>query len=291
MYAAKAAGKGRSELFRATMHMAAQKRLQLSGDLRRAVRDGTLSVQYQPLVNLETGRVLGVEALLRWQHPELGNIPPGDFIPIAEETGLIVPIGRFVLEHACRQGKEWQARQPEGEPIYVSVNLSARQFRQPGLVVRDVREVTEETGLDPHHLMLEITESILVQDRDAVIAELTELQSLGVRIAIDDFGTGYSALSYLREFPIDTMKMDRSFVHDLARGAGDSALIRSVVELGEALDIEIVAEGIEDRNQLESLSSLRCGVGQGFYFARPLDAGAVTELLDGQVQPPPAATT
>jgi diguanylate cyclase (GGDEF)-like protein/PAS domain S-box-containing protein len=283
MYAAKAMGKGRSETFLPTMHMAAQKRLQLSGDLRRALRDGELAVHYQPLVNLADQRVLGVEALARWQHPELGNVPPGDFIPIAEETGLIVPLGAWVLVEACKQARQWQRNRPYEKAIYVSVNVSARQFRQPGMVVEQVSAALAESGTDPSMLVLEITESVLMQDRKAVSKELSDLQSLGVRVAIDDFGTGYSALSYLREFPIDMVKMDQSFVDDLSRGAGDAALVRSVVELGEALDMQIVAEGIERQDQLDCLSGLQCDVGQGYFFARPLDQSAMSTLLDAQV--------
>ncbi|MEJ7790095.1 MAG: EAL domain-containing protein, partial [Thermoleophilaceae bacterium] len=286
MYAAKASGKGRTEVFRATMHMAARKRLQLSGDLRRALRDGELTVQYQPLVRLEDGQVLGAEALARWTHSELGEISPEDFIPVAEETGLIVELGRWVLGEACRQAKEWQDTGGAEHPIYVSVNVSARQFRQPGTVVRQVREATSESGVDPSLLVLEITESVLMQDRKAVSRELSELQGLGVRVAIDDFGTGYSALSYLREFPIDMVKMDRSFVNDLASGAGDAALVKSVVELGGALNMQIVAEGIERRDQLDSLSGLDCDIGQGYFFARPLEPGAITEMLVGKAFPP-----
>jgi len=286
MYAAKASGKGRTEVFRATMHMAARKRLQLSGDLRRALRDGDLTVQYQPLVRLEDGQVLGAEALARWNHSEIGDVSPEDFIPIAEETGLIVDLGRWVLGEACRQAKEWQDTGAANPPIYVSVNVSARQFRQPGTVVRQVREATSESGVNPSLLVLEITESVLMQDREAVGRELSELQGLGVRVAIDDFGTGYSALSYLREFPIDMVKMDRSFVNDLASGAGDAALVKSVVELGGALDMQIVAEGIERRDQLESLSGLNCDVGQGYFFARPLGPAAITEMLIGKAFPP-----
>jgi diguanylate cyclase (GGDEF)-like protein/PAS domain S-box-containing protein len=282
MYAAKSGGKGRTETFSPTMHMAAQKRLQLSGDLRRALRDGELVVHYQPLVDLGDQRVLGCEALARWEHPELGNVPPQDFIPIAEETGLIIPLGRWILGEACRQAREWQLARPDEKPIYVSVNVSPRQFRQPGTVVEQVSSALAESGVAAALLVLEITESVLMQDRKAVSNELSELQGLGVRVAIDDFGTGYSALSYLREFPIDMVKMDQSFVNDLSRGAGDAALVRSVVELGEALDMEIVAEGIERQDQLDSLSGLQCDVGQGYFFALPLDGSAMSTLLAAQ---------
>jgi diguanylate cyclase (GGDEF)-like protein/PAS domain S-box-containing protein len=279
MYAAKASGKGCSEVFRATMHMAAQKRFQLTGDLRRAVRDGQFTVHYQPLVDLKTKAVLGLEALVRWDHPTIGQIPPDDFIPLAEETGLIVQIGRFVLEEACRQRRAWVDEHPLYDQLYVSVNLSTRQFKPPGQIVRDVREATERAGVDPSKLVLEVTESILMGDRKSITRDLEALRALGIRISIDDFGTGYSALSYLREFPIDSVKMDRSFVSDLALGTEDAALVRSVLELGEALDMQIIAEGIEDVNQLTSLSDLRCTVGQGFYFAPPLDADDVSALL------------
>jgi EAL domain-containing protein (putative c-di-GMP-specific phosphodiesterase class I) len=267
------------------MHMAAQKRFQLTGDLRRAVRDGHFTVHYQPLIDLESNAVLGLEALVRWDHPTLGQIPPTDFIPLAEETGLIVQIGRFVLNEACRQRQTWVAEHPDYSRLYVSVNLSTRQFKSPGEIVQTVREATERAGMDPSVLVLEVTESILMGDRESITRDLQALRELGARIAIDDFGTGYSALSYLREFPIDWVKMDRSFVADLAFGSGDAALVRSVLELGEALDMQIIAEGIEDQNQLTSLSDLSCSVGQGFYFAPPLDAYDVSALL-GKVSPP-----
>jgi diguanylate cyclase (GGDEF)-like protein/PAS domain S-box-containing protein len=287
MYAAKASGKGCSEIFRATMHLAAQKRFQLTGDLRRAVRDGQFTVHYQPLVDLKSKTVLGLEALVRWDHPTLGQIPPADFIPLAEETGLIIQIGRFVLEEACRQRQAWVAKHPTYDQLYISVNLSTRQFKPAGQIVQDVREATERTGFDPSLLVLEVTESILMGDRESITRDLQALRALGIRIAIDDFGTGYSALSYLREFPVDSVKMDRSFVRDLACGTGDAALVRSVLELGEALDMQIIAEGIEDENQLTSLSDLSCSVGQGFYFAPPMDADDVSALLStGNMSPP-----
>ncbi|HEX5911094.1 MAG TPA: EAL domain-containing protein, partial [Thermoleophilaceae bacterium] len=288
MYVAKAAGKGRTEVFRATMHMEVQRRLQLSGDLRRALDNGELHVQYQPLVDLPSGRVLGAEALARWNHPKLGQVPPVDFIPVAEETGLIVPLGGWVLAEACGQAVRWHAGS-DSDPIYVSVNVSPRQFRQPGTVVEQVKAALDGSGLDPTFLVLEITESVLMQDREVIRRELTALRDLGVRVAIDDFGTGYSALTYLRDFPIDMVKMDQSFVNDLSAGRGDQALVRSVVELGEALDMQIVAEGIERRDQLDHLSDMRCSVGQGYYFARPLDGDGMGRLIDNQLAPTPPA--
>jgi diguanylate cyclase (GGDEF)-like protein/PAS domain S-box-containing protein len=284
MYAAKADGKGRSAIFEPDMHSAARKRLLITGELRRALEDGQISVNYQPLVRLSDGRMLGAEALLRWTHPELGSVPPVEFIPLAEDTGLIDSLGSFVLHEACRQLAIWQVEHTR-HPDYVSVNLSARQFQREGAVVEDVVHALDQAGLDGENLMLEITESILLQDREAIIRDLEALRQRGVRIAIDDFGTGYSALSYLREFPIDTVKMDRSFVHNLGSGSADSALIRSVVELGEALDMQIIAEGIEGQGQLDSVTGLRCDVGQGYFFAPPLDAEGMRAVLDGKALP------
>ena len=283
MYAAKASGKGRAALFEPNMGASARERLQLTVDLRHAVRDEQLEVKYQPLVRLGDNRMLGVEALVRWHHPTMGELSPLRFIPLAEETGLIVPIGAFVLHEACTQLASWRAAHPDQPLAYASVNVSARQFQREGQVLSDVRNATSEAGLDPSHLMLEITESVLMQDHDAIIRELNALRKLGVRIAIDDFGTGYSALSYLRNFPIDTVKMDRSFVRDLGEGKADSALIRSVVELGEALEMEIIAEGIESEEQLSSVTGLRCAMAQGFLFSPPLDASGIEAVLRGEV--------
>jgi len=279
MYAAKAVGKARSMTFTPSMHVAALKRLQLSTDLRHALANGEISLKYQPLVQLSDGNLLAVEALARWQHPTLGEIQPSDFIPLAEETGLIIPIGRFVLEQACRQMSDWRQRHSAAKLDYISVNLSVRQFRPEGQIIEDVLAATKAAGLEPTHLMLEITESVLMNDREAIVRDLDRLRGLGVRIAIDDFGTGYSALSYLRDFPIDTVKMDRSFVRDLGEDEADAALIRSVVELGEALDMKIVAEGIENRTQLDSVSALQCDVGQGYFFSVPLNAEAIDGML------------
>jgi diguanylate cyclase (GGDEF)-like protein/PAS domain S-box-containing protein len=289
MYSAKDAGKGHTACFEPSMHSAARKRLQLTGDLRRALDEGQLSVNYQPLIRLEDGRMLGAEALLRWTHPELGMVPPSEFIPLAEESGLIMTIGSYVLNAACRQLKVWQNEHPGRHPDYVSVNLSVKQFQREGQIVEEVRRAIQDAGIRGSNLMLEITESVLMEDRKPIIRDLDALRALGVRIAIDDFGTGYSALSYLREFPIDTVKMDRSFVHNLGNDAADSALVRSVVELGEALDMQIIAEGIELQGQLDSVTGLRCDIGQGYFFAPPLDADAMRSLLndDGAPMPPP----
>jgi EAL domain-containing protein (putative c-di-GMP-specific phosphodiesterase class I) len=282
MYAAKAAGKGRHEVFRPTMYADARKRLQLTSDLRRAVTNQEFVVAYQPLVALKDGRVLGAEALVRWDHPDHGRVPPADFIPLAEETGLIVAIGEFVLNAACREARSWEQVDPDRAPTYVSVNLSPRQFRPAGKIVEDVKAACADSGLSPDRLMLEITESVFMEDHETTARDLQALRELGVRIAIDDFGTGYSTLSYLREFPIDIVKMDRSFVQKLGRARGDDALVRSVLEMGEALEMDIIAEGIEDHSQLDSLRALSCGIGQGFYFSRPLSATEIADLVSGR---------
>ena len=273
MYAAKAAGKGRHQVFHPVMHDDAKRRLQLTGDLRRAVDRDEFTVDYQPLVDLADGRVLGAEALVRWEHPTYGRIPPVDFISLAEETGFINAIGDFVLGEACRQARVWQ---DAGDgPTYVSVNLSPRQFRPPGALVEQVTRHTTDAGLDPSCLLLEITESVLMNDRESAAADLQALRDLGVRVAIDDFGTGYSSLAYLRDFPIDIVKMDRSFVRELGHGRADDALVRSVVELGDALNMQIVAEGIEEVGQLDSLRDLHCAIGQGYFFSRPVSGDAL----------------
>ena len=277
MYIAKSEGKGGYRLFEPEMHTGVLARLELRADLQRALESGQFELHYQPIVRLSDGRVSGMEALLRWQHPERGLVYPGDFIPFTEETGLIVPIGRWVLREACRQATMVQ---PEGDasPLYMCVNLSVKQLQHSD-VVADVRDALDESGLDPRLLTLEITESMLVDDPEIAVVKLKELRALGVRIAMDDFGTGYSSLSYLSRFPVDIIKMDRSFLRpDSSREAAD--LSSAVVALGSTLALEVVAEGIELDEQLRRLRDLGCEFGQGFHFAHPMEPGDLVDFLE-----------
>jgi diguanylate cyclase (GGDEF)-like protein len=278
MYAAKARGKGRYETYQPGLHATTVQRLQLKADLQQAIDRGQLLLHYQPIMALGTQRVAGLEALVRWQHPDRGLLAAGEFIPLAEATGLIVPIGRWVLQQACQQAKRWQDE--ADEPLTVSVNLSVRQFQEPDCI-QQVRQVLDDTGLRPELLTLELTESLLMHDTEVTLAKLDELKQLGVRLAIDDFGTGYSSLSYLRQFPVDILKVDKSFVSGLGQGSEDSTLARAIIELGHTLGLRIIAEGIEDAGQLNELRALSCQLGQGFLFARPMTAAQVDRLLRG----------
>jgi diguanylate cyclase (GGDEF)-like protein len=253
-------------------------RLDLENDLRRAVERDELRVFYQPVVDLATGRIAGVEALVRWQHPTRGLIPPMSFIPLAEETGLILPIGRWVLETAVQQTRVWQVAFPSETPLTISVNLSPSQFAQPDLGAH-VMAILAQTGLPPSSLELEITESVVMDDSETGIAALRGLRALGCRLALDDFGTGYSSLSYLKSMPLDTLKIDRSFVAGLAGDTANRPIVQAVIGLAHGLGIEVTAEGIETAEQLGWLRDLHCDSGQGFYFARPLPADELVDLL------------
>ena len=268
MYAAKSAGKGRYVVYEASMQHAASERREMEVELDRAFEEAQFLLHYQPIVDLRSGYLLGVEALIRWKHPERGMIMPAEFIPTAEETGQIVPLGRWVLAQACREVKVWQARLPEGRQVRVGVNVSSVQLSKSDICA-DVERALEISQIDPGCLVIELTESVLMQNSETVLATLTELKKLGVRLAIDDFGTGYSSLSYLHRFPIDILKIDRSFVERLGGVDGGEDFARAIITLGVTLDLEVVAEGIELEHQQRGLIELGCVAGQGYYYARP----------------------
>jgi len=278
MYTAKRRGRGRYEIFQPEMHAAAVERLEIEADLRGALDRGELTLQYQPIVALDTGRISGVEALVRWRHPERGLLLPGAFVPIAEETGLIRELGRQVLVEACMQARRWQVDHPEIEPFTVSVNLSPRQLQADGLV-EQITEALEASGLAPSNLVLEITEGAMMHDTEATIGKLHVLKALGVRLAVDDFGTGYSSLSYLQRFPIDILKIDRAFVSAIESATSKASLVRAIVSLAQTLGLQAVAEGVETAAQAEILADLGCALAQGYHFARPMDCDALKDAL------------
>jgi diguanylate cyclase (GGDEF)-like protein/PAS domain S-box-containing protein len=290
MYMAKRDSKGSYRVFEPTMHERVVERLELRSDLQHALTLDQLELHYQPVVRLAGRDILGVEALIRWNHPSRGTIPPIQFIPVAEETGLIVPMGRWILETACREGVRLQHQFPRAEPLTMSVNLSVRQLQSESLI-GDVRTALELSGLSASSLVLEITESLMLSDTDFAMQQLHELKSLGIRLAMDDFGTGYSSLSYLSRFPVDILKMDRSFVGSRE----NEALTSAIIALGASLSLEVVAEGIELPEQANSLEELGCELGQGYLFAKPMSSAALVEFLSvatadpGDVELPPAS--
>ena len=281
MYQAKASGKGHHEVFEARMHAETLERLELESELRRALDRNELSLRYQPIVTLGTGAVAGMEALVRWEHPRRGTLTPAQFIPLAEETGLIVPIGQWVLGEACRQAKRWQTRYRRAVPFTMTVNVSGHQLQHGGMA-ETVRAALAEHRLDPTTLVLEITESVLMQQTEVMLSRLRTLKALRVRLAIDDFGTGYSSLSYLKRFPIDILKIAKPFIDDVGGSGGltDSALARAIIGLGDTLKLQTIAEGIEAPAQLAELRNLGCELGQGYFFARPLSAEGMEALLE-----------
>jgi diguanylate cyclase (GGDEF)-like protein/PAS domain S-box-containing protein len=284
MYAAKSGSRGNHVFFDPSMHTALVDRVMLESDMRRGIDDREFWVAYQPIVDLATREVTGMEALARWRHPLKGAIPPTAFIPVAEETGLIMAIGRMVLDEACRQAAEWNRQPGRTRPLTVTVNLSGRQLQSPE-VRDDVQEALRASGLEASNLVLEITETVIMDNNRDTLARLRELKALGVRLAIDDFGTGYSSLSYLQQFPVDILKIDRSFTNGLMRGPNEDALARTIIALGELLTLRTIAEGVEQESQHERLRALGCDFGQGYLFSRPIPARAMTALLHGGVVP------
>ncbi|AZC21649.1 MULTISPECIES: putative bifunctional diguanylate cyclase/phosphodiesterase [Pseudomonas] len=276
---AKHLGGNNFQFYTESLQASTLERLQLENQLRKAIEDDQLMVFYQPKLCLATGRLNAAEALVRWEHPVLGRVPPGDFIGLAEETGLIGPIGEFVLRQACRQACQW--RQQGLEPIRVSVNLSVYQLRQ-GKLVSLVRQVLEETGLEPHLLELELTESQLLDSVEHIIATFQQLRDLGVKLAIDDFGTGYSSLSYLKRIPVDYVKIDQAFIRGLAEGGEDAAITRAIIAMAHGLSLKVVAEGVEDQAQLTFLRAEQCDEVQGYLISRPVDAQGLALLLQAQ---------
>ena len=281
MYRAKENGKARYEMFDHGMHARAVQRLQLESDLRQAVERKEFCIYYQPIVALESGRLAGFEALVRWNHPRRGIVSPADFIPVAEETGLIVPIGQFVLEEACKKVREWQIASPTHRSLSLSVNLSARQVAQPDLLDR-IKTAIDQSNLAPHCLKLEITESVVMENAEAAVIKFKQLRSIGVQLSIDDFGTGYSSLSYLHRFPLNYLKIDRSFVMRMTDN--DNAIVKTISTLAQNLGMEVIAEGIETEEQFRQLKELGCEFGQGYLFSRPVDIDGVLKLLAKEAQ-------
>jgi diguanylate cyclase (GGDEF)-like protein/PAS domain S-box-containing protein len=289
MYHAKDAGRNNYQFFKPDMNFRAVERQSLENGLRHALEREEFVLHYQPKIDLESGSIIGVEALVRWRHPERGLVSPAQFIPVAEECGFIVPIGRWVLREACRQARMWQEW---GLPaVRIAINISAVELRAKDFVA-GVRGILAKTGLEPNYLELELTETFLMQDSRSTVAVLQDLKALGVHLALDDFGTGYSSLSYVKRFPIDTLKIDQSFVRDIATDADDASIVSAVISMGKSLHMRVVAEGIETREQLEFLKKHDCPFGQGYLFSPPLGAWEFAQLLGhskrAEVEPPHA---
>jgi EAL domain-containing protein (putative c-di-GMP-specific phosphodiesterase class I) len=276
MYRAKDKGRNNFQFFTAELNALITERLELENRLRRALERDQFTLHYQPRVDMHSRRIVGAEALLRWNPTDHAPVPPSRFIPVAEEIGLIVPIGRWVLREACAQNKAWQ--NAGLTPFIVSVNVSVRQFRQDD-IVQTISDVLRETGLEARYLEIELTESAVMHDADQFIAMLNQLNDLGVQISIDDFGTGYSSLSYLKRFPVDRLKVDRSFVHDIANDVDDATIVRTVIALGHNLGLKVVAEGVETEQQLEFLRANHCDELQGYYFGMPMPVDEFVEVL------------
>jgi EAL domain-containing protein (putative c-di-GMP-specific phosphodiesterase class I) len=283
MYKAKEQGRNGYQFYTADMNTKTHQRLDLENALRRALERNELVLHYQPQVDLGSGRIFAMEALLRWQRPGKGLVSPADFIPLAEESGMIVPIGEWVLRTACAQNKAWQ--DAGLTPLRVAVNLSARQFLEKNLI-QTVSLALRDSGLAPHFLDIEITESMVMQNAAMAVRTLNELDAMGVVLSIDDFGTGYSSLSYLKRFPIHSLKIDKSFVIDVTSNPDDAAIVAAIITMAHSLDMKVVAEGVETEGQLRFLRAHACDAMQGYYFSRPVPAEVFLELLrDGKRLP------
>jgi diguanylate cyclase (GGDEF)-like protein len=278
MYRAKSMGKARYEIFDKAMHARAINLLQMETDMRRALERDEFILHYQPIVALDNFSLRGFEALVRWQHPERGFISPMDFIPVAEETGMIVQLGEWVMREACRQMHQWQKCFPLEEPLFVTVNLSSKQFTQATLI-STFAMILQETGVKPQSVKLEITESVVMENVDTATEMLRQLRGLGVKLAIDDFGTGYSSLSYLHRFPIDTLKIDRSFVTRMSENNENVEIVRTIVVLAQNLGMDVVAEGVETNEQLVILQKLGCENGQGYFFSKPVNSDGAEKII------------
>lgn len=270
-------------IFDQKMHIRAVTRLQLETDLRFAIERNEFELYYQPIVGLESSSLVGFEALVRWNHPQRGLVPPNEFIPISESTGLIIPMTVQILHSACRQVVEWQGRSSSGQPLSVAVNLSGKHFGHPALV-EQIQTVISETGINPSHLKLELTESAVMENAETAIMMLKQIKETGVQISIDDFGTGYSSLSYLHRFPIDLLKVDRSFVSAMEENTENGEIVRTVIALAKALNLKVVAEGIESVHQFHQLRILGCEYGQGYLFSKPLPVADIERLLDDKTR-------
>jgi len=278
MYRAKALGRGRHEIFDASMQERVMGALKFEADLRRAIEREEFCLHYQPIMSLKTNQITGFEALVRWQHPEHGLVLPAEFIHIAEETGLIAPLGHWVLEEACRQLRQWQDLSDRYQSLSVNVNLSCKQFSQANLIER-IKSVLEETGLRASSLKLEITESTVMEKAEVAAGMLGQLRNLGVEVHIDDFGTGYSSLSYLHHFPVDVLKIDGSFVSRMGADDESSEIVGTIIQLAHSLGMEVTAEGVETADQLSQLNGLACEYGQGYFFSEAVNGERAKQML------------
>jgi predicted signal transduction protein with EAL and GGDEF domain len=278
LYRAKERGRGGYEIFDSAMRARAVEHMRIENDLRRALDREELELHYQPIVGLRDGSIMALEALLRWRHPEYGLTSPTSFIPVAEESQLIVPVGRWVIEEACNRVAEWQSLQPDAAPVRIAVNLSGRQIGDPQLLTA-VSAAIEQSGIDPATLSFELTESVLFEESGVSERIMRSLRGIGVRLVLDDFGSGFSSLGYLKRFPLDGIKLDRTFIENVADGLTDAQIVKAVVEMARALGLEIVAEGVETSDQLAAVRNLGCHQAQGFYFMPPLPGEEVPGVL------------